>query len=166
MANQDRFLSVLDDLTRSFVGFDQIRSHFRAVDSQLRSSFPPTNVYREYNRGTDGSPLVQNSDGPVADGDYVFEFALSGYTPDDVEVKLEKTQGVNLLTVKSTGAKSKRDDVQWLHNGIAARSFSLSYTVADFVEVKSAAMKNGLLTIRLGIVHHDESVKIIPVSGE
>jgi molecular chaperone IbpA len=149
---------LFDQFSNNFVGFDQIRKHFANIEAATRvPSFPPLNIYRE---NFDEATLQVS-------GDYVFELALSGYKPTDVQISLEKVQGVNLLTVKSEGTKDSKDGVQWINRGIAGRAFTLSYTLADFVEVKSAVMKDGLLTIRLAVVTPElNTLKQIPILSD
>ena len=149
---------LFDQFSNSFVGFDQIRKHFANIEAAARiPNFPPLNIYRE---NFDEKTLQVS-------GDYVFELALSGYKPSDVEISLEKVQGVNLLTIKSEGTKEAKDGVQWINRGIAGRAFTLSYTIADFIEVKSAVMKDGLLTIRLAVVQPElNSIKHITIETD
>ena len=148
---------LFDQFSNSFVGFDQIRKHFANFEAATRiPSFPPQNIYREL------SDTDLNDTHPVY-GDYVFELALSGYKPEDVEIKLEKVQGVNLLTISSEGTVNAKENVQWFNHGIAGRAFKLSYTLTDFIEVKSAVMKDGLLTIRLSVNNPVQTVKQIPI---
>jgi molecular chaperone IbpA len=146
---------LFDQFSNSYVGFDQIRKHFADIEAAARiPSFPPQNIYRE-----------SDVDGNIT-GDYVFELALSGYTPADVQVTLEKVQGVNLLTIKSEGTQDPKEGVKWFNRGIAGRAFKLSYTIADFVEVKSAVMKDGLLTVRLAVNNPIQTVKQIPILSD
>lgn len=146
-----------DTFSNNFVGFDQMRKHFADLEARTRiPSFPPLNIYREK---LDEKTLQ-------ASGDYIFELALSGYKPADVEIFVEDVQGVKLLTIASEGTKESKDGVQWLNRGIAGRAFKLSYTLTDFIEVKSAVMKDGLLTLRLGVKDPVQTVKQIPILSD
>ena len=60
---------------------------------------------------------------------------------DSIDVK------ENILSV--TGDVSKDDNKEYLHKGIAARNFERSFRLADYVEVESANLLNGLLNIIL-----------------
>jgi molecular chaperone IbpA len=48
-----------------------------------------------------------------------------------------------------TGDVSKDDNKEYLHKGIATRNFERSFRLADYVEVESANLLNGLLNIIL-----------------
>ena len=48
-----------------------------------------------------------------------------------------------------SGQKANADDVQYLHRGIAGRSFQRRFELADHVKVVGAGLVNGLLTIDL-----------------
>ena len=51
-----------------------------------------------------------------------------------------------------------------IHQGIAKRSFTKAFTVADDVEIKNAELKNGLLKISLEkIIPEGKKPKIIAI---
>jgi len=55
-----------------------------------------------------------------------------------------------MLNIKSVVEATKdKDEDGVIHKGIAKRYFSKSFTIADDVEIKSAELKDGLLTISL-----------------
>ena len=47
------------------------------------------------------------------------------------------------------GAKTEDDEVQYLHHGLALRSFARRFELADHVTIVGAKLENGLLTIDL-----------------
>jgi molecular chaperone IbpA len=47
------------------------------------------------------------------------------------------------------GNKAEKTEHQYLYRGISARPFKRQFSLADYVQVKSAAFENGLLTIEL-----------------
>jgi molecular chaperone IbpA len=47
------------------------------------------------------------------------------------------------------GRKTEKEEKQFLHRGISARSFKRQFTLADHVEVKGARVENGLLIVDL-----------------
>jgi molecular chaperone IbpA len=69
--------------------------------------------------------------------------AVAGLSPEEIEL----TQHGTALLV--TGHKGSDEDKQYLHRGIAARSFKQSFNLADHVKVKGANLENGLLTVDL-----------------
>ena len=100
----------------------------------------------------EGSAAAQNSDGyPPFDlehdgGDgYRITLAVAGFTPDEIDVTAKQ----NLLVVSGRKADEQDSGATYLHRGIARRNFERRFELADFVQVKCADMKDGLLTIDL-----------------
>jgi len=56
---------------------------------------------------------------------------------------------LKIQSVKSKEEKEVEDNDGVLHQGIAKRSFTKSFTIADDVEVKGAELKDGLLKVSL-----------------
>lgn len=115
-------------LYRHSVGFDRL---FSLLDSVTTDT--PTNSYPPYNIERTG------------DDAYRITMAVAGFSESDLDVELKET----LLTVKGGKTEDKRENVEVLHQGIAARSFKSQFHVADHVKVTGAALENGLLHIDL-----------------
>jgi molecular chaperone IbpA len=113
-------------LWRSTVGFDRL---FDLIDSSLSmagdDNYPPYNIER------------------TGEDTYYISLALAGFTPDEVTVTAEQ----NMLIVE--GRKADQGDHQYLYQGISGRPFRRQYSLADYVKVKGASFKNGLLQIDL-----------------
>jgi molecular chaperone IbpA len=113
-------------LWRSTVGFDRL---FDLIDSSLRETgddnYPPYNIER------------------TGEETYHVSLALAGFAPDEVTVTAEQ----NMLTVE--GRKDDQGDHQYLYQGISGRPFRRQFSLADYVQVKGATFKNGLLRIDL-----------------
>ena len=112
---------------RATIGFDRI---FDDLDRVL--SNPNTNTYPPYN--------IEK----LSENEFVISVAVAGFTMDDLEI----THDNNELTVTGTSPAPK-EDVTFLHKGIATRSFTRVFTVADHVEVTNAELENGLLNVYL-----------------
>ncbi|WP_167108799.1 Hsp20 family protein [Sphingomonas oligoaromativorans] len=113
---------------RSTVGFDRL---FDLLETGTRADTP-----------TDGYPpfdiVRENEDS------YRITLAVAGFAPDEIEIVAQQNQ----LTV--TGNKADQDDQrQYLHRGIATRTFERRFQLADFIEVGRAGFENGLLSIEL-----------------
>lgn len=118
----------LTPLFRTSVGFDRLQ---RTLDSAAR--FDSANSYPPY----DIESLDQDQ--------YRITLAVAGFSPDDIEITTKE----NSLVIE---AKGKTDDVEattYLHQGIARRSFTRRFELADHVKVVDANMNNGLLVIEL-----------------
>jgi len=77
---------------------------------------------------------------------YIIEMAVAGFPKQSLDV--EMADGV--LTV--TGKVDHDDEVDaenFLFKGIAARPFTRKFSLADSVEIKGAALVNGMLRIAL-----------------
>ena len=108
---------------RSSVGFDNFLNS--ALNSQKSSSLP-------YN-------IVKKSD-----DDYSISLALAGWNESDLTITKDK----NTLTVSGKSSKEQKE-TNYMHRGISERDFSLDFSLADYVNVISADMKDGLLNIEL-----------------
>lgn len=74
---------------------------------------------------------------------YRITLAVAGFKPDEIDVTAQQ----NLLIV--SGRKAEQRDGSFIHRGIAARSFERRFVLGDFVQVKGADIKDGLLAIEL-----------------
>lgn len=114
-------------LYRSTIGFDRVprlmKSAMRMSDADL--GYPPYNIEK------------------AGDDSYRIVIALAGFGKDDVEVVTEQSQ----LTVR--GKMAEREGAEYLHRGIAGRSFERHFALAEYIEVSGAEFDNGLLTIKL-----------------
>jgi len=112
---------------RSTVGFDRL---FDLLETGLRADtiegYPPFDIVKD---GEDS---------------YRITLAVAGFRPDEIEIVAQQNQ----LTV--TGRKSEEQgERQYLHHGIAARSFERRFQLADFIEVGAADFEHGMLSIAL-----------------
>ena len=112
---------------RSSVGFDRL---FDLLETNARGEssdgYPPFDIQR------------------LADDSYRITLAVAGFRPEDIEVVAQQ----NLLTV--SGQHAEADEAgEYLHRGIATRSFERRFQLADFVEAGNAVFENGLLSIEL-----------------
>jgi molecular chaperone IbpA len=80
----------------------------------------------------------------TGDAQYRITMAIAGFTEDEIEL----LQTENILTV--VGVKHvTEDDSEFLYRGIANRSFKREFVLADQVEVVTAALKDGMLVVKL-----------------
>jgi molecular chaperone IbpA len=116
----------LAPLYRSTVGFDRLAQLMDSVGSLDADGYPPYNIER------------------LGDNEYRITMAVAGFDKD--EFKIEVKEQALLVS-----GEKKPDDKEraFLHRGIAARSFERRFQLADYVEVKGAEFKDGLLHIDL-----------------
>jgi molecular chaperone IbpA len=113
-------------LYRTSVGFDRLASLMSSASRQDQgTSFPPYNI------------RVTGEDS------YRITMAVAGFSDADIEITSEQ----NRLLV--TGNRAEEEQGEYLHRGIATRSFERRFNLADHVKVRTASMENGLLHIDL-----------------
>jgi molecular chaperone IbpA len=117
----------LDPFWRTSIGFDRL---FDLMDQSLRfepeDHYPPCNIVR------------------TGENDYRISLAVAGFKPEHINVTVDQ----NTLIVTGR-AEDERDAGEYLHRGIAGRSFERRFNLADYVQVKSASLDQGLLQIAL-----------------
>ena len=114
-------------LYRSTVGFDrlaQILDSVTGLDNE--TVYPPYNIER------------------LSDNEYRITMAVAGFAQNELKVDVKESA----LSVKGE-KKADEAERKYLHRGIAARSFERRFQLADYVEVKGADLKDGLLHIDL-----------------
>ena len=111
---------------RNTVGIDRLFDRItRQIDAAATGNYPPYDI--------------------VVTGDSTYEIrvAAAGFRLEEINIEYHEGQ----LAV--TGTKDETPDHEYLHHGISNRSWVRSWTLADYVEVKAAVMKDGILTIKL-----------------
>ena len=112
-------------LYRSAIGFDRLANLIESAASNGYAGYPPYNIEQ------------------LGDNDYRISMAVAGFTQEELELSFQE----NLLTVK--GNKQADTERHYLYQGIAERGFERRFQLADYVRVKGADLKNGLLHIDL-----------------
>ena len=83
----------------------------------------------------------------------VLEIALAGFTKDEINVYTEYGK----LTVEGNKENNKETSSQYVHQGLAQRSFNRTWSLSEDIEVREVQFKDGLLTVKLGKIipeHH------------
>jgi len=124
---------LFDKITKNSIGMDEYLNNF------FNSDFPQSN-YPPYN-------LIQ-----LNNHESTLEIALAGFKKDQLQVFTE----FGKLYVKGTKEESKVDG-EFVHKGLAQRSFERVWTVSDDTKVGSVKFEDGLLTVELNKIvpkHH------------
>jgi molecular chaperone IbpA len=131
------------DVSKQFIGWDQqVKDLEKLGERMLKNTgnFPPYNVIKQ------------------DDDTFIIEFAVAGFSKDDITVKQEK----NALIIEGEIEEDK--EKEYVHKGIATRSFSRAFALAEHVEVMDAGFKNGILSITLErILPEEEQPKTIKI---
>ena len=116
----------LNPLYRTLVGFDRIANLMdQAARLDAAPGYPPFNVEQ------------------IGEDNFRIELAVAGFSEDDLNIEFKQ----NSLLV--TGQRKAPEQRNFLHRGIAERSFERRFGLADHVRVAGAKLENGLLTIDL-----------------
>jgi molecular chaperone IbpA len=111
---------------RSTVGFDRLFDMLENGSSLLAGdNYPPFDIVQD---GAD---------------QYRITLAVAGFRQDEIDITAKQ----NLLVV--SGHKAEDGSGNYVHRGIATRSFERRFALGDYVQVRGAELKDGLLTIEL-----------------
>ena len=87
--------------------------------------------------------------------------ALAGYSKEDISVLIED----GVLSIEGSSSKSPLSEGTEVYRGIASRKFKRSFSLGEYIEVKSADLKDGLLTVTLEeIIPEEKKPKVIEIS--
>jgi molecular chaperone IbpA len=124
---------LMDRITRNSIGMDEYLDRLFNLH-ETSSNYPPYNFIK-----------VNNVESRL-------EIALAGFKRSQVNVYTQDGK----LFVESQ-KEDKETETNYLHKGLAQRSFTRAWTLSDDTEVRSVDFENGLLTITLGKIvpdHH------------
>jgi HSP20 family molecular chaperone IbpA len=107
------------------LGFDQVDRLLEHIAKQPGDSYPPFNIEQTGESG------------------FRISLAVAGFAPHDLSVQVESNQ----LVIR--GRQPEQPERVYLHRGIAARQFRRVFVLAEGLEVVSAALDKGILTIDL-----------------
>jgi molecular chaperone IbpA len=123
---------LLDRINRNSIGMDEYFDRLFNIH-ESSTNYPPYN-------------LIQ-----VSNVESRLEIALAGFKKEEVNVYTEYGK----LFVE--GQKESKGDTNYVHRGMAQRSFTRAWTLSDDTEIRSVTFEDGLLSIELGKVvpeHH------------
>jgi len=133
-------------LYRSTVGFDRLFNLFDQVSGVDANapSYTPYNIER------------------TGENAYRITVAVAGFTEADLSIEAKE----NTLTIRGEKQGKTENGGEVLYQGIAARTFERRFQLADHVEVRGAALENGLLHVDL-VREIPEAMKPrqIPIGG-
>lgn len=121
-------LTTMPNLDKFFVGFDDQFNRMAKLHDDFTKNIPN---YPPYNIKKTG------------DNNYVIELAVAGFAKQDIEIEFADDK----LIIKGNTKDDESSD--FLFKGIAARNFTRTFVLDDQIEIKDAAMLNGMLKIAL-----------------
>ena len=124
---------LMERIQRNGIGMEDYLDRFFNLHD-TNSNYPPYNLVQ-----------VNNVESRL-------EIALAGFKKDEVSVYTE----FGKLSVEGKKEESKNDG-EFVYKGLAQRSFTRQWTLADDTEVRSVSFNDGLLVVELGKIipdHH------------
>ena len=123
------------------LGFDHFERILDRAQKSANDGYPPYNIEQI---GEDALRIT---------------LAVAGFKDSELTVTVEDNQ----LVIK--GKQTDDPARQFLHRGIASRQFQRCFVMAEGIEVSSAAIDNGLLSIDLIRPRPAAMVKTIPINA-
>jgi len=122
------------------LGFEQLERLVERTAKTDSAGYPPYNIEQTSETG------------------YRITLAVAGFSETDLSITLEDKQ----LVIRGRQTDDTEGRV-FLHRGIAARQFQRSFVLADGVEVRGAAIENGLLHVDLRRAEPETVVRTIEI---
>jgi HSP20 family molecular chaperone IbpA len=126
------------------LGFDDLERALDKVSKTGTDGYPPYNIER----------MAANGDAPEK---LRITLAVAGFSQDQIEVTVEENQ----LTIRGRQQEDKARE--YLHRGIAARQFQRGFLLADGMQVSSAELAQGLLSVELVRPQPERLVRTIKI---
>ena len=123
--------TLFDKISKNSIGMDE---YFDSFWNQTTTNYPPYNLIHESN-------VLSR-----------LEIALAGFKRDEVKVYTE--YGKLYVTAE---IEDKKEEGEFMHRGLAKRSFTRMWQMSEDVEIKHVDFDNGLLNVLLGKIvpeHH------------
>lgn len=118
----------LSPFYRNAVGIDSLFDRIiDRIDTAASNNYPPYNIVK------------------LADNDYEIQLAVAGFQQGDIEINFQDGQ----LEIRGDRKDDQFKEDQYLHRGISARKFARTFSLAEYVEVKAAVVKDGILSVQL-----------------
>lgn len=129
------------------LGFEDIERMIDRAGKGSADGYPPYNIER-----------IPKEDGKAEL--LRITLAVAGFSRDQLDITLEDNQLI--VRGKQIDDKSR----EYLYRGIAARQFARTFVLADGIEVKSADLSNGLLSIDLHRLEPEKLVRRIEIGAK
>ena len=115
----------LSPFRRSSIGFDRMLDMLSDTERFDHSDYPPYDIVK------------------TGENTFSIELAVPGYKRDEIEMVAHQ----NVLHVVARAPQ--QGDTEYVHRGIPRQGFERRFNLADYVEVKTASIENGILRIDL-----------------
>jgi molecular chaperone IbpA len=120
------------DLTpfyRNTVGIDRLFDRItQQIDHAASTNYPPYNIVE------------------TSENNYEIQLAVAGFGEGEIDVSVKDGE---LIVVGEKQNKELPEGHIYRHQGISAKKFMRTFSLAEYVEVNSAGVKDGILTVYL-----------------
>ena len=113
----------LNNFLNNAIGFEDFFDRFHRLPT-INAGFPHYNIKK------------------AGEDKYTLEMALAGYKKSDIKVNVQE----GVLSIEGSSSEDKED---FVHKGIAKRSFKRQLQLAEYVECNGAKIEDGMLKINL-----------------
>lgn len=137
--------SVMLPANAMLIGFEELERLFERGARSGGDGYPPYNIERIAAAASEPERLR-------------ITLAVAGFSRGDLDVTLEDKR----LVIR--GKQAEEPKRAYIYRGIAARQFCRTFVLADGLEVRSAALDNGLLSVDLVRREPMRTVKSIAIS--
>jgi molecular chaperone IbpA len=124
-----------------FIGFNRELDRLSTVHNlATRQAYPPYDILK------------------LDEDTYRLSLAIAGFSKTDIDVSVDN----GTLIIK--GEIVEVTDAEVVHKGIAARKFTRTFALGEYMEVSSAELKDGMLIINIvRAVPEDKKPKVIKI---
>jgi len=123
-----------------FIGFNRNLTQLNNVYKTNNQSYPPYDLLK------------------LDEDTYRLSLAVAGFTKEDINVSIDNGN----LVIK--GEIVEITDAEVVHKGIAARKFTRTFALGEYMEVSTAELKDGMLTINIvRVIPEDKKPKTIKI---
>ena len=109
------------------IGFDRTFQLLERASAPSNNNYPPYNIVKHD---------AEN---------FSIEMAGAGFGKDDILITKEK----EILSIVGGVRDAEPDDMEYIHRGLASRSFKRTFTLADDIKVESSELLDGILFVYL-----------------
>jgi molecular chaperone IbpA len=124
-----------------FIGFNREMERLSNVQLASRqTNYPPYDLLK------------------LDDDTYLLSLAVAGFSKNDIDVSIDN----ETLIIK--GEITEITDAEVVHKGIAARKFTRTFALGEYMEVSGAELKDGMLHINVDrVIPEDKKPKSIKI---
>jgi molecular chaperone IbpA len=136
----------LSPFYRNAIGVDRLFDRIvNQIDHAASTNYPPYNIVE------------------TGENTYEVQVAVAGFSQGDIEITVK--DGELIITGEKSETLPEGHVVR--HHGISARKFIRTFSLGDYVEVRTAIARDGILTVKLErVVPESAKPKTIAITYE